>query len=251
MKEWLRSIKMRTPDQVLVSLVLVLFLAGVYRDYHRAMVRVSSPTGVLMRLEGIETQANATAKNMAAISATVRTGTDAWQKTTTAELDFVNGALPGLTGQLQNNLDYLATSVNQHLNPAIDNLGAAATKLGTTADAAAGTANEVTATLNDHVNPLVDEGTSSMRGFNALLASPDLAAALNHSYGVVGNLDTTTRAWSDISVMARKRLKPILDPDPCHGKRCFWLKTWNGTWTLLNLTGPAVNLDRLITGAPY
>lgn len=248
---WLKTIRGRTPDQALVSLAIVVFLGVTGWDLHKALLRVNSPTGVLMRLEGIEAQANATARNLAAISATVKTGTDAWQKTTTAELDFVNGALPGLTGQLQNNLDYLGVAVNQHLTPAIDKLGVSAGKLGDTADATTKVASAVSTTLTDHLDPLLDAGTGSLARFNSLMDSQDLNTALHHAYGVVGNVDMASADVAAVTAMGRKRLKPILDPDPCVGKRCFWLRTWGVSRTVLGLTGPAADLDRMVSGSPY
>jgi hypothetical protein len=241
---WLKTLRNRTPDQLLVSLALVGFLWVVGRDIHRTLYLVSSPTGVLRRIEVIETQLNATAKNTKEMTADLKAGVKDWRATTTAQLDFVQGALPGLVGQLQNNLDYLSLAVNQHLVPTIDKLGGAA-------DAAAGSANEVTATLNDHVNPVLDQATGSLARFNALMDSKDLNQALGHAYGALASVDTVTSEMATVSTLTRKRLKPLLDPDPCQGRKCLWIKTWNGARVLLNLSGPAVNLDRLVTGAPY
>lgn len=248
---WLKSIKGRTPDQLLVSLAVVVFLFVVGRDLHQTLARMYSRTGVLMRVEGIETQANATARNVKEMTADLKAGVKDWRKATTAQLDFVQGALPGLTGQLQNNLDYLSATVNQHLNPAIDKLGDSASKLGDTADAATETASAVSTTLTDHLNPVLDQATGSLARFNDLLGSKDLDQALGHAYGVVGNIDAMTADGAHVTGLVRKRLDPWLDPPPCRGKHCIFIHTWNGVRYVLPLTGPVVNIDRIITGAPY
>lgn len=235
MKAWLRSISTRTPDQVLMVIVAIISMAVITIDLHGVLTRLGSKTGVLMRVEGIEAQVNASAVNMKAITSNVKDltgdvkeGVAAWKATSQDEAQFIDKTLPALAGGVQGNLDALHDLQVQHLSPAIDQVGGVARSLSYATTQVGDLAGDSSDTLTNHVDPLLDSSKASVDQFNRLVSSPSLAAAMDNGREVSGNLAGMT---SDF----RARFHEVLYPPKCTTKSCTFSRV---VWPALKAAGP-------------
>jgi hypothetical protein len=225
LKVWfIQGLGRRSPDQVLVALAVILFVAVVGYDLHRVATRLYAPTGFLMRLDAIATQANAAALNVkaitkdgAAIASDVKEGVTAWKQTSDTQRVFFQESLPKITNGIQGNLDSMKDLQDHHLAPAVDEVNRSTTALTAAADRALGNvgdlAGDVSETLTYHVDPLLDSGKTNLDQFLKLQQSPDLARAISGGAEFAGNLG---RISGDLYVYSH----PILNPAPCTTAGC-------------------------------
>jgi len=121
-----------------LALAGAIVLAIVGYETWRIGEQIHGRFGVLSRVEAIETQINATAKNTADLTATLKSASSQWQGETTAELAFVQKELPQLAQDLHDTLQQTqgaigtvqddATTLNAqlvHVGPLLDSAKAA------------------------------------------------------------------------------------------------------------------------------
>ena len=192
----------------LIMAALLVFLVVLIQGERVAFSRLNSPTGILMRAEGLETKANATLVNLDKASASLQTAGVAVAAHANDQADRLTLLIDN-ANQDAVELRGLLVTLNAEV-PKLDPLLASATKA---ADSIPPVSEQLVDTL-DRAGKTADATTVTVAAAGSVVSSTDVTQAA-HSVSVI--LANAAGASSDF----RARFHTVLYPSPCTGKWCW------------------------------
>jgi len=195
--------------------------------------RLDGRSGVLMRLEGVESKANGTLDNLDKAAANVNAASSAWAASSQGQAASVS--------RLAQHLDKTLSAADGALGAArgtVATFGEQARSLAPllasaqrATDAIPPLLNETQTTIAEARKPM-EAGAAAFADFDAMLRSPDLAAAFR-------NTSALTASAADAGADVQHKIHSVLYPPPCSGRLCWLDKTLQVVRAIGPLAEPA------------
>ncbi len=146
--------------------------------------------GILSRIEAIETQINATAKNTAQITNTLNDASNSWKNETSEELIFIKNTLPVLAKSAQTTLNLSQTSIKD-INSTIENTNTQINLINPLLT----NLSQNSLNLNQNLILLQETEKNSNKtilDIDQLILDPDISMSLSNINKSTKNIDLTT-----------------------------------------------------------